>query len=88
VTPPAFGELYLAKYFGGLIYFISHTIKIGLKMRQHYIVVVVDGGDGDGERRVMACGCGSCFPQVSHGAMYTVAQKTVPMFSCFILFDL
>ena len=22
-------------------------------MRQHYIVVVVDGGDGDGERRVM-----------------------------------
>jgi hypothetical protein len=29
--PPAFGELYLTKYFGGFIYFISHTIKNQLK---------------------------------------------------------
>jgi len=29
--PPAFGELYLVKYFGGFIYFISHAIKNRLK---------------------------------------------------------
>jgi hypothetical protein len=29
--PPAFGELYLAKYFGGYVYFISHAIENQLK---------------------------------------------------------
>jgi hypothetical protein len=29
--PPAFGVLYLVKYYGGFIYFISHAIKNCLK---------------------------------------------------------
>jgi len=29
--PPAFGELYLVKYFGSFIYFIPHAIKNRLK---------------------------------------------------------
>jgi hypothetical protein len=34
-NPPAFGVIYVIKYFGGFGYFISHNIKIGLKMQQH-----------------------------------------------------
>ena len=30
-NPPAFGVFYLVKYYGGLIYFISHTMKNRLK---------------------------------------------------------
>jgi hypothetical protein len=35
-NPPAFGVIYVIKYSGGFRYFISHDIKISLKMRQHY----------------------------------------------------
>ena len=31
----AFGVIYVIEYSGGFRYFISHDIKIGLKMRQH-----------------------------------------------------
>jgi len=36
------------------------------------VVVVVVVSCGGGERRVAGCGCGGCFPQVSHGAMYSM----------------
>ena len=34
--------------------------------------VVVAVGCGGGERRVVGCGCGSYFPQVTCGAMYSM----------------
>jgi hypothetical protein len=37
-----------------------------------FVIVVVGCGGGGGERRVAGCGCGGCFPWVSHGTMYSM----------------
>ena len=34
--------------------------------------VVIVGCSGGGERKVVGCGCGGCFPWVSRGAMYSM----------------
>jgi len=46
-NPPAFGVIYVIKYSGGFRYFISHDIKIGLKMWQHYTPTIKLGESVD-----------------------------------------